>query len=499
MELIFKTTVILMLGLSMVLHAQPVKHKNGRDTENVIKHKPDSERAKQAESLVKVTTTPNFTYRYDIMKKGVIQHLDRDYTYDVIPEELNNALLLQGVHRPPKGTALEIELLKPATVYFFFHHKADGGYSKIFANLINWERCDYAPQYDTNNEGDGLKMIMYKMVAEKGIYKIPSTTEDGACFNIAFKQIKSPLKLTESHVKFDDTRITEWDKEFKIAEIKSKFDDKIQKAYFYKSKSNKPKPLIVSLHTWSGNYTQNDEIAQLCKSKDLNYIHPDFRGENWTKNACCSKLALSDIDESITFAIENLNIDTANIFVIGVSGGGYATLSTFMKSKHSIKKFSAWASISDLIAWYDQSIIRKADYAGHILKCTESEEGILSESTARQKSPVYWDTPLNKRSKSELSIYAGVYDGIQGSVPITHSINFYNKLLADLSVTDSSKYVSNNEKLKLLEYRKPLGDYGKIADRAICLKKTFKNIKLVIFNGNHEMLTEYAFNELIEE
>lgn len=305
-------------------------------------------------------------------------------------------------------------------------------------------------------------------------------------------------QFIETFVKFDDTRKTDWDKEFSIVEIKSKLDDSIQKAYFYKSKSNKPQPLIVSLHTWSGYYSQNDELANICKQKDLNYIHPDFRGANWTKNACCSKFALSDIDDAITFAIENSNVDTSKIFVIGASGGGYATLSVFMKSKHNISKFSAWASISDLIAWHNESKIRNSNYADNILKCTASENG-LNSVNAKQKSPIYWDTPTAKLQNSKLNIYVGIYDGIQGSVPITHSINFYNKLLIDLSVTDTLKYVSDNEKLKLLEFRKPLGDFGSIGDRKIYLKKEHGNLSLIIFEGNHEMLTEFAMAQLLEE
>ncbi|MCP4457311.1 MAG: hypothetical protein GY816_04690 [Cytophagales bacterium] len=101
---------------------------------------------------------------------------------------MKNGLLFQGIHRPPKGTALTIELLKPATVYFFFHHKVNGGYSEIFSNLKNWEKCPSAPQYDIYNGDHGLEMIMYKMVAEKGIHKIPPTTKNRACFSIVFQQ-----------------------------------------------------------------------------------------------------------------------------------------------------------------------------------------------------------------------------------------------------------------------------------------------------------------------
>lgn len=337
-----------------------------------------------------------------------------------------------------------------------------------------------------------IKLTLYFLILLIGIAGGIFIRQNNTAWSIISNQ------TVETRIKFDDTRETKWSKDFKTVDIISGTDNKIQKAYLYKTISVIPKPLIVSLHTWSGNYDQYDELAEICKQKDLNYIHPDFRGVNWTKDACCSVLALSDIDDAITYAIANSNVDMNKVFVIGVSGGGYATLSTFMKSKHNIRKFSAWASISDLIAWYNESKIRNSSYADNILNCTNSKNE-LNEEIAKQKSPLYWDTPVKKLSGSKLFIYAGIYDGIQGSVPITHSINFYNKLLTDLSVRDTSKYISIYEKLKLLEFRKPLGDFGNIAGRKICLKKEFDNIRLIIFEGNHEMLSEYALNELLEE
>ena len=68
------------------------------------------------------------------MKKGVLQHLDWKYTYDVIPVELMNGLLFQGIHQPPKGMSLKIKLLSPAKIYICFHHTVDGGYTEILSN-----------------------------------------------------------------------------------------------------------------------------------------------------------------------------------------------------------------------------------------------------------------------------------------------------------------------------------------------------------------------------
>ncbi|MCJ7465689.1 MAG: prolyl oligopeptidase family serine peptidase [Maribacter sp.] len=309
-----------------------------------------------------------------------------------------------------------------------------------------------------------------------------------------------PNFLSEEDQNVDIREAPKWSDEFKIVEIKSPIDETLQSAYFYKTKSPDPQPLVVSLHSWSYDYTQYDSINVLSLEKDYNYIHPNFRGINNTKDACCSELVISDIDASIDFALENANVDTTRIYVIGVSGGGYATLAMFMKSKHKIKKFSSWVPLVDLVQWYEETKILKLKYSSEILACTESEDGLLNEKIARQKSPIYWETPIDKLNHSTLEISTGIYDGMIGNgvIPITHSINFYNKLLADINVTDSSKYVSDKEKLALLEFRKPLGDFGQISGREVILRKETNNIKLTLFEGGHEMLIKYAFEELIK-
>lgn len=137
-------------------------------------------------ALVKVRVTPPFEFSFDVMRVGVLQHVDRNYTYDIVPEELTGGFLFQGIHRPPEGAIVEFELLSPAQVHFFFHHEVDGGYSAIFAGLREWKRCSAFPQYDIHNGDHGLKMVMYRLDADAGIHSIPPTTADKGCFNIVF-------------------------------------------------------------------------------------------------------------------------------------------------------------------------------------------------------------------------------------------------------------------------------------------------------------------------
>jgi hypothetical protein len=140
--------------------------------------------------LVKVMVDPFHESKFDVMKEGSMLHVDRKYTYDIIPLDLLGGLLFQGIHRPPKDYHVEIELLSPATIYFFFHSTANGDYDKIFDSLDDWELCNIFPQYDINNGKHGLTMIMYKCEAGIGKIIIPPTRRKKACFNIVFQSKK---------------------------------------------------------------------------------------------------------------------------------------------------------------------------------------------------------------------------------------------------------------------------------------------------------------------
>ena len=296
--------------------------------------------------------------------------------------------------------------------------------------------------------------------------------------------------------RFDDTAVAEWPGIFKLVQIPSSIDDQVQSAYFFEANSETARPLIVSLHTWSGDFTQEDPLAKLCIEQNLHFIHPDFRGANVKPDACCSDYVISDIDAAISYALAEIKVKPSGIYLIGVSGGGYATLCMLMRSVHPIAKFAAWAPITDLVAWYDESSQRQNKYARDILDCTGSDVDHLNIPASEERSPIYWNSPLNKMDTAHVSLFTGIYDGIRGSVPITHSLNFYNKLLGDLHA-DSTSYVSDQEKLYLLEKRKPLADYGEIDGRQIFLKKEYKGIKVVVFDGEHEMLPNYALEELL--
>lgn len=278
--------------------------------------------------------------------------------------------------------------------------------------------------------------------------------------------------------------------------IQSTLDKNTQVFYYDKSTSSKAKPLVVELHSWSNTAdSQKDILAEQAHIKNWNYILPNFRGVNNHLKACCSEFVISDIDEAIDWALQHLNVDKKNIYIIGNSGGGYATMAMYMKSRHNIRSFSAWSSISDLATWHKESLERKNKYADEIIQCTNAN-GVLDDQKARERSPLFWETPIKKRRNSALQIYAGIHDGYTGSVPISQSIHFYNKLLIDTGETDDARYVSSNDtsimlKTQSFPLKKPI---KKIDNRAILYQKSSKKITITIFEGTHEILKNVALD-----
>lgn len=291
---------------------------------------------------------------------------------------------------------------------------------------------------------------------------------------------------------------------FKLMEeitIESSKYSHLQKAYFYKAKNLK-RPLIVSLHTWGGTYKQEDSIAYLAIKKDWNYIHPDYGGRQWTENSCCYEPAVLDIDDAISFAIKNGNVDTSKIILIGKSGGGTAVLASFLKSSYAHSFFYAWSPIPDQVSWYNEvkkDSILKERYLLKILKGTSSTD-TLNLQQAKLKSPYHYNfTNLKIRGTKNLVIYVGVRDGLDGwSTSIKQPINFYNKLIRSQSEKDSIYVIPNADLTYLIKHRKPLRVTNKrIGGRELVYEKSYKNWTFTMFNGGHEILYSQVEKDLV--
>lgn len=298
---------------------------------------------------------------------------------------------------------------------------------------------------------------------------------------------------------WDDTSVRRWPEGFSVVEIPSSVDGKIQKAYFHKA-SKPGQPLLICLHSWSATFRQLDRLLPDVLAEDWNYIHPDFRGANRTPEAMVSDLVIADIDDAIDYALKNSSADHSQVHIIGASGGGLATLACYMKSRFDAASYSAWVPISDLEEWYYESLGRGAVYAEHIL--SSCRDGKLDSEELHRRSPLYAPFPKERRNGSPLFIYTGIHDGYNGSVPIVHSINMYNRLVGELKykTADLEKISKKAEKdedlvsrkcvVKLLSCRcNPDADPSvEILGRHVWYSNSYGGVNLVIFEGKHEQL-----------
>ncbi len=201
--------------------------------------------------------------------------------------------------------------------------------------------------------------------------------------------------------------------------VKSTLDGTMQPSFFYKSDSPEKRPLLVGLHTWS--YERSNQIKNmlpLAEKYDFNLLLPEFRGKNLSSNpnckqACGSELAKQDIQDAIDYLIANDLVDKDNIFLLGLSGGGHMALLMAGKCPEYFKAIGAYVPITDLSRWAEEN----TGYAPHILACCGTKKEML------RRSPIsYVDTI----AKANLKIFHGKDDPI---VPVSHSIRLFNTIV----------------------------------------------------------------------
>lgn len=189
-------------------------------------------------------------------------------------------------------------------------------------------------------------------------------------------------------------------------------------------------PLLIYLHSWSGNYKQNNTRwhAEAVRRGWI-FLHPDFRGVNDHPEACGSPLARQDILDSLDYALQKYQVDRSRIYLAGSSGGGHMAL---LMAGHHPERFSAvsaWVPITDLAAWHalHSRGEKQGRYAVMIEKSLGGPPGLSAavDAAYQDRSPVQH---LHRAAGLPVHIHAGIHDGHSGSVPIDHSLRAFNVL-----------------------------------------------------------------------
>ncbi|MBL7993482.1 MAG: prolyl oligopeptidase family serine peptidase [Candidatus Kapabacteria bacterium] len=288
---------------------------------------------------------------------------------------------------------------------------------------------------------------------------------------------------------------------FERAEIRSSKDKTLQPAVFRITSAATPQPLLVYLHSWTADYQQIDSMALIAKERNWNYIAPNFRGPGWNPQSCGSEYVIPDIDDAIEFMLKNANVDRQEVHIYGRSAGGHAAMLAYMKLKYPAKTFSAWVGISNFIDWYYETGVRKVPQHKQLMIAT-GDTAKPNVEEMKKRSPIFQSMPTNRKG-ARLLLYTGIHDGYVGSVPVTQSINFYNRLVRETFPKSSSALVSESDIIELLTKRAfpkkaPEGTQT-IDGRQVHYKKQQGNFSVTVFEGGHEMLINTVLQTILEK
>lgn len=286
--------------------------------------------------------------------------------------------------------------------------------------------------------------------------------------------------------------------EVKETDYPCTIDNSKQKAMFFVAKGKQPRPLLVALHTWGGSYKQSCRYyAEYCVKNNWNFIFPHFRGPNWTPDACGSDKAVQDIADAVAYMKKIGKVDESRVYLMGGSGGGHATLLLAGRHPELWTAVSAWCPISDIAAWHDECLKDKRykGYSMHIRKACGGipGENAQAKASAVKRSPL---TYLANASGLKVDINAGIHDGHNGSVPVSHSLNAFN-VLADakdrLSKEDID-FITREEKIPAT-----LGKAEKdpaFGRNVVHFRRQSRQVRVTVFEGGHTILYVPALNWL---
>lgn len=285
--------------------------------------------------------------------------------------------------------------------------------------------------------------------------------------------------------------------------ITSSLDGSAQPAFFHAPKNvsaGKTVPLLVVLHSWSADYRQklHKPMEEHCVRAGWAYLHPNFRGPNRNPQATGSELAVQDVLDAVAYAKKHAPVDERKIFLVGASGGGYMSLLMAGRTPDVWAGVSAWVPISDLVAWHAETKRKRLKYAREIENSCGGPPGTSPEvdEQYRLRSPL---THLARaKGVVNLDLNAGIRDGHNGSVPVSHSLHAFN-LLADekdrvpADLIDELTRTAKVPAAHLFPGSDP--SYGK---KRPLFRRSSGKARLTLFEGGHEIVHAAALAWLVE-
>lgn len=274
--------------------------------------------------------------------------------------------------------------------------------------------------------------------------------------------------------------------------VTSSIDGEPQPCYFVPAGGEEPRPLFVSLHTWSNHFNTCDLSAweEEARLRDWHYLQPEFRGPNMRPEACGSRLAKQDILDAVDYVVAHYDVDEDRIYIGGASGGGHMTLVMAAHAPGRWAAASAWCPITDLAAWHAESKAMDSKYWRDVEAVVQGAPGSSPEvdRQLRMRSPLHL---LSEARNLPIEIATGIHDGHTGSVPVHHTLDAFNVLAG----VHGAKAVTQAG-IDTLSAEEPLDgpvEHDETFGRKLHLRRYAGPCRVSIFEGGHEGIAPAAF------
>ena len=285
-----------------------------------------------------------------------------------------------------------------------------------------------------------------------------------------------------------------WPEEVREVSILSTADGSTQHALFWEAPGQEERPLLVALHSWSGDYRQNTGIPYAigCLERRWHFIHPDFRGVNQCPAVTCSDLAVTDILDAVEFARRHGRADDRRIYLVGVSDGAMVSLHVLAKAPGLWAGVSAWVPISDLAGWHAETKTRGLHYTPQIEASCGGPPGVSAAVDFQywSRSPIHF---LARAAGVPLDLNAGIRDGHEGSVPISHSLRALPVLAYPSDRLSESAIAGTVRTAQVPEGLRSTDSDATYGANTVLFRRQSGSTRLTLFDGGHEIVHGAAF------
>ena len=204
---------------------------------------------------------------------------------------------------------------------------------------------------------------------------------------------------------------------------------------------------------------------------------------------------MQDIVDAVTFASRHANVDPTRVYLVGTSGGGYTALLMAGRRPELWAGVSAWVPIVDLERWYHENKAMGDKHWREVANSCGGPPGASEEvdEQYRHRSPITW---LEGARSVNVDINAGIRDGHEGSVPVSHSLRAFNEIAhrLDRFTEEEIDYFVREAKVPP-HLKQDISDptYG---DRQPLYRRFAERARITLFDGGHELIPNAALHWL---